>query len=64
VLKRHSFPHIIDCTAIPDIKNEIPTPEIAIAYPRLRPIAGYIAEIDENASILLLIGRTLHLCRK
>ena len=55
--KRYSLPTVIECTAIPDNKNEIPTPDIARAYPHLRPIARHIPEIDDNASILLLIGR-------
>ena len=55
--KRYPLPTVIECTAIPDNKNEIPTPDIARAYPHLRPIAEYIPEIDESADILLLIGR-------
>jgi hypothetical protein len=53
--KRYSLPTVIKCTAIPDSKNEIPTPDIARAHPHFRPIAGHIPEIDENASILMLI---------
>ena len=63
--KRYPLPTVIECTAIPDNKNEIPTPDIARAYPHLRPIAEYIPEIDESADILLLIGRDpLHKVRE
>ncbi len=37
-------------------KNEIPIPDIPRAYPHLWLIARHIPEIDDNASILLLIG--------
>ena len=55
--KRYPLSTVIECTAIPDNKNEIPTPDIARACHHLRPITECIPEIDESADILLLIGR-------
>ena len=55
--KRHLLPTITECNAIPDNKDEIPTPDIAMAHPHLRPIADQIPEAQRDTDILLLIGR-------
>lgn len=50
-------PKIIECDNIPDIVEEIPTPDVARSYPHLRDIEAFIPSIDNEAGILLLIGR-------
>ena len=52
-------PPILECDDIPDNKREVATPSVARAYPHLRKIANYIPELQETASVLLLIGRDL-----
>ncbi|KAK3107001.1 hypothetical protein FSP39_004706 [Pinctada imbricata] len=53
------LPAIVECDAIPDNREEIPTPEIAEQFPHLSEIAQYIPPLDCDAKILLLIGRDL-----
>ncbi|XP_048248047.1 uncharacterized protein LOC124126721 [Haliotis rufescens] len=53
------LPTLIECNEIPNVREEIPTPETAIHHPHLRDIAEYIPPIDSGADILLLIGRDL-----
>ncbi|XP_071138882.1 uncharacterized protein [Mytilus edulis] len=48
---------VIECSAIPDEKSEIPTPDIAKSYPHLREIAHQILDLNPNIDIQLLIGR-------
>ena len=55
--KHHNLPPIVDCDAIPNNRDEIPTLEAAGFHPHLRGIAQKIPKIDEEADILLLIGR-------
>jgi hypothetical protein len=55
--KRQLLPTITECNAIPDNKDEIPTPDIAMAHPHLRPISDQIPEAQRDTDILLLIGR-------
>ena len=55
--KHHNLPPIIECDAIPNNRDEIPTPESAGFHPHLRGIAHKIPNIDMEADILLLIGR-------
>lgn len=52
-----NIPNVIECNQIPDIRNEIPTPDVARSYTHLQDIADNIPEVDENIPILLLIGR-------
>jgi hypothetical protein len=54
--KRHLLPTITECNAISDNKDEIPTPDIAMAHPHPRPIADQIPEAQRDTDILLLIG--------
>lgn len=56
---RLKLPTVMECDGIPNIRTEIPTPEVAMSYPHLRGIAQHIPALDEEADILLLIGRDL-----
>ncbi|XP_063397214.1 uncharacterized protein LOC134681506 [Mytilus trossulus] len=53
------LPPLIECDGIPNIRSEIPTPEIAAYYNHLWDIASNIPQIDENCEILLLLGRDI-----
>ncbi|XP_068213687.1 uncharacterized protein [Palaemon carinicauda] len=53
------LPTLIECDHIPDNRDEIPTPEVAMHYPHLMDIRDNISPIDDNCQILLLIGRDL-----
>ncbi|XP_063404237.1 uncharacterized protein LOC134687709 [Mytilus trossulus] len=53
------LPTIIECNDIPNNRQEIASPNVAIQYPHLVDIAPYIPEINEHAQIDLLIGRDL-----
>ena len=55
--KIHKLPPVIECDAIPDCKEEIPTPAVCRAHPHLREIADKIPEMDHDANIMLLVGR-------
>lgn len=54
-----SLPTLLECNMIPENKDEIPTPAVVACHRHLRPIAYEIPSLDENAEILLLIGRDL-----
>jgi hypothetical protein len=53
------LPTLIECNQIPEIREEIPTPEVAQHHPHLKDIAHHIPPIDDTAQILLLVGRDL-----
>ncbi|VDI28057.1 Hypothetical predicted protein [Mytilus galloprovincialis] len=53
------LPTIIECNYIPNKRQEIASPYVAIQYSHLVDIAPNIPEIDEHAHIDLLIGRDL-----
>ena len=53
---RYCLPTLTECDEIPNNREEIPTPQVAQAHPRLQQIADEIPELDEQAEILLLIG--------
>ena len=55
--KSHQLSNVIECNAIPDSKQEIPSPEVARAHPHLHEIVDKIPEIRGDVDILLLIGR-------
>ncbi len=55
--KQHLLPPVTECDAIPDNKDEIPTPDVATAHQHLRPIANQIPQVQHDVDILLLIGR-------
>ena len=50
---------LLECDNIPNVREEIATPDVAVHHPHLRDIAGDIPPLDEEASILHLIGRDL-----
>ncbi|XP_060074446.1 uncharacterized protein LOC132554162 [Ylistrum balloti] len=53
------LPPLTECEQIPDVRDEIPTPDIARRYKHLQDIAENIPEADNTIPILLLIGRDL-----
>lgn len=55
---RFSLPPMFECNDIPDIREEIPTRDIARMYPHLYDIQEYIPTLSESRT-LLLIGRDL-----
>ena len=57
--KCYQLPTVIECTNIPILRDEIPTPQVAMHHTHLQDIAYQIPELDREADILLLIGRDL-----
>lgn len=53
------LPALIECNAIPNNREEVPTAEAALHHPHLKAIAAQIPPLDPSADILLLIGRNL-----
>ena len=53
------LPQLIECDNIPNIRDEIPTPEVAELHSHMRDISRFILPLDENSDIELLIGRDL-----
>jgi hypothetical protein len=53
------LPTLIECNQVPDCRNEIPTREVALEYSHLHDIAHQIPPIDNDANILLLLGRDI-----
>lgn len=53
------LPTLIECNSIPDVRSEIPTPDVARSYPHLLDIARFIPNLDDSSNTLLLIGRDL-----
>ena len=56
-MQSHMLPILTECSAIPDSREEIPTPAVAGAHPHLKAIAEKIPRLDPEAEILLLVGR-------
>ena len=54
---KYRLPTLTECDEIPNNREEIPTSQVARAHPHLQQIADEIPELDEQAEILLLIGR-------
>ncbi|XP_048249047.1 uncharacterized protein LOC125378158 [Haliotis rufescens] len=52
---RLQLPTLIECNQIPDHREEIPVPEVAMHYNHLKDIANCIPPLDNDAQILLLI---------
>lgn len=52
------LPMLIECT-LPNKRDEIPTPTAAHSHPHLERIAHKIPPLDDNAEILLLLGRDI-----
>lgn len=53
------MPPIFECNDIPQNRDEIPTPEIALQYSHLIQIALMIPQMNHQADIELLIGRDI-----
>ncbi len=49
----------IECNQIPNVRTEIPTPEAAYHHAHLKRIADKILPLDQDAEILLLLGRDI-----
>lgn len=53
----YHLPPLLECSHIPNAREEIPTPEVAAYFPHLQSITPKIPRLDNDAEILLLIGR-------
>lgn len=53
------LPSLIECNDIPNNREEIPTPEVALHHAHLRSVARLIPDIDPQALIMLLLGRDI-----
>jgi len=56
---RLELPELLECNDIPNVREEIPSPDVAAHHPHLREIAEEIPPLKEEAQILMLIGRDL-----
>jgi hypothetical protein len=52
-----NLPTVIECSNLPENRNEIPTPEVGQNCFHLQDIAHLIQQIDSEAHIMMLIGR-------
>lgn len=57
--KSFVLPPLLECSQIPNVCSEIPTPYIASKFSHMQHISTEIPALDEDAEILLLIGRDL-----
>ena len=55
-LTQLSLPNLMECNYMPDVREEIPTPEEAKHHSHLHDIVGYIPPLEPESKILLLIG--------
>ncbi|XP_040908610.1 uncharacterized protein LOC121191510 [Toxotes jaculatrix] len=53
------LPPLIECDMVPDERTEIPSPEVARHHPHLLPVVTKIQPVDQDAQILLLLGRDI-----
>lgn len=53
------LPPLIECNKVMSSRAEIPTLEVALAHPHLKPVAQFIPKLDPNAQILILLGRDM-----
>ena len=53
------LPTLIECNQIPNMREEVPTPDVAKNHPHLLDIVDHIPPLDDESEILLLIGRDL-----
>ncbi len=53
------LPALTECNQIPNVREEIPTPNSARHHAHLKDIADNIPELDNASEILLLLGRDL-----
>jgi hypothetical protein len=50
---------LTDCNQIPNNRDEIPTPEVTKYYSHLQDITTFIPPVNNDAPILLLLGRDI-----
>lgn len=53
------LPTLTECNQLPNNREEIPTPEAAYHHSHMRAIANELPALDDNADILLLLGRDI-----
>jgi len=53
----YTLPTLIECSDIPNDKNEICTPDNARCHDHLKNIADYLPDFDAQTDVLLLLGR-------
>ena len=53
------LPTLIECNQVPNNREEIPTPEATYHHSHMRAIANELPALDDNADILLLLGRDI-----
>ncbi|XP_069133222.1 uncharacterized protein [Argopecten irradians] len=53
------LPEVIECNGIPDVREEIPTPEVTKHYKHLNNLTNLIQPVKDEVMISLLIGRDL-----
>lgn len=54
---RIPLPSLTECNEIPNNRDEIPTPDVALHHAHLKSLAHLIPDLDPNAQIMLLLGR-------
>ena len=54
-----TLPTLVEFEQIPNILDDIPTPDIPLYYPHMTDISSKIQPIDQDAQIILFIGRDL-----
>ncbi|XP_069104772.1 uncharacterized protein [Argopecten irradians] len=53
------LPCLLECDNIPNEREEIPTPDVALSYPHLSDLAQYIPDLDPSVEIVMLLGRDI-----
>ena len=53
------LPTLIECENVPNVREEIPTPDVAQHYSHLRDISSLIPSLEPKAEILMLLGRDI-----
>ena len=56
---KFKLPNLIECDQIPNIRDEIPTPDIVRHHKHLEDLAHVIPHLDPEAKIMMLVGRDL-----
>ena len=54
-----NLPTLIECSQIPDVREEIPTPDVVIHHKHLEDLYDKIPPLDPESQILMLIGRDI-----
>lgn len=53
------LPTLIECNDIMNNRDEIPTPEVALAHAHLKHLAPHIPKLDPDAKMAILLGRDI-----